>query len=63
MVTTCSELRRVRAPEATAGGKMVRTDDDSWDLASSVGTTATSVAAARTLAAAVVGPGYLTATI
>jgi methyltransferase (TIGR00027 family) len=30
---------------------MVRTDDDSWDLASSVGATATMVAAARALAA------------
>jgi methyltransferase (TIGR00027 family) len=38
------------ASEKTTGEKMARTDDDTWDLASSVGATATWVAAARALA-------------
>ena len=40
---------RKRSDE-TAGEKMARTDDDTWDLASSVGSTATWVAAGRALA-------------
>ncbi|SIN18670.1 S-adenosyl-L-methionine-dependent methyltransferase [Mycobacteroides abscessus subsp. abscessus] len=35
---------------------MARTDDDSWDLASSVGATATMVAAQRALASHVPNP-------
>ena len=47
----CScNLLRSDSPRYLEGASMARADNDSWDLASSVGPTATMVAAARTVA-------------